>query len=199
MYDSPLPPDLAGVGEAITDEQLADEGGFDLDPIDNDEWAEWAMRRVVRAQVRIAEAEQRHGAWVGRIDDWLADVTAADRRIVSRLVAALENYARARRERDESCKTITLPSGTLYTTRPTSARVDIADEKAVLVWAAGLDEERRDSVIRTHPTVLVTGLRDVVRIVESEDGDRLVVDLNGEIVPGVTIVDPVVSSRVDTR
>lgn len=199
MSDDLLPPELALDHAGPSDAQLADPGGFDLEPIADDEWAEWAGRRLAAACRRIDTHENLADTWIERIKEWEADVTAADRRIVERLTASLEAYAVVTRQRDGRA-TVKLPSVTIATTLATQPRVEITDEKSVLVWASSIDDgEIRDSVIATHPTVLVTGLRAFARIITTEDGDRVVVSKDGEIIPGVTIVDPEPKPRVTPR
>lgn len=192
-----LPPELAMDEPGPTDEQLADPEGFDLEPIADDDWAEWAMRRLVRAQTRIIDATLRHDNWTERIRRWYDDVTAADRRIAARLTESLESYAKAERERSrDKRKTIKLPSGTIETRRPQEPTIVVVDEKAALKWCEDtLPGALYEQCVSLHPNVLVSELRKVLRIVDVEGG-QAIFDQDGNLASGFGIEEPTTSANV---
>lgn len=196
-----LPPELALDADIDTPDVELHDPDYDLDSwVNSDERAEWMMRVLVRAQLRVIEHTLRRDAWVRRITDWYDQATQADRTQIERLTTALERYAVACRARDRNRKTVLLPSGEIATRREKDPRVEITDEKAVLVWAKDtLDAVEYERCVRTTQSPLISELRRVLRIEAFEDGDRAVIDKAGQIVPGVTIVDPATTATVKPR
>lgn len=205
MTDPTLPPDLA-LDEDIPEWVTAPDGPPELVDawMNSDQRAEWAMRDLVRAQQRIIDAKLQRDAWVQRIDMWYEDVTATDVGTVARNTRVLERYAIACRAADPNRKTVTLPSGEITTRRATEPRVEIVDEKAVLLWARERfpDDDVYETFVRVTHSPLVSTLRTVMEIATATDDagtDRFVVDSDGELVPGVEIVDPVTTATVKPR
>lgn len=201
MIDETLPPEMAMEDKGPTDEQLADPGGYDLTPLDDDRRAEWAMRRLRRARDRILDATLQHDAWIRPIRDWYDDVTAADRRIVQRLEASLEAYALMVRVRtNEKVKTVKLPSGEILTAGQKEPTVLVEDEELVMKWADdSLDADTYERVIKNEPRPLISELRKVVRIRREDDGTPYVLDLDGNRVPGVNVEEPKVTAKVKPK
>lgn len=195
-----LPTDEIG-DSTPTDEQLAGDNFVFGPEVWNDGTAERMFRRLLRAQRRIIEATLQRDAWLAPINQWYDDVAAPDRRIVERLTASLESYAIAERVRtNNDRKTVVLPSGDIATRRATELTVSIVDEKAVLVWAAdALDGPTYQRIVRGNPSVRVSELRKVVKVVVvggDDDAHDAVLDHDGNFVPGVIIEYPTTTATV---
>lgn len=135
--------------------------------ITDDNLAEWAMRKYAQAQHALAELDAKHDAWQAQIVDWHRRAVAGPQRRAAFFEAHLIRYALEQR-RDLDRKTVALPAGKVGT-RAHAAKVDVADETAVLRWAreAGLAEK-----IVTEKVAL-TPLREHVVLAEIVDAAAL--------------------------
>ncbi len=127
--------------------------------IDNDDLAEWAMRKVAGYHAEENAAAERAAEWHRRIDAWFHDHAAAIARRSAFLEAHLEAYGLARRDADPKAKTTKLPSGQIKTTARAEA-IEIVDADAVVEWA---DVAAPQIITKT---VKVTDLRKVAEIVQ---------------------------------
>lgn len=133
--------------------------------ISDDNAAEWAMERVRLAQLELDRLHEQYQLWRQRLDDWLADNGQEARAAVEFFTGHLERYAIAQREAGGPA-TVKLPGGKIAT-RKASRAVIVADEEALLAS----DLEWLGEVL-AEPRVLVSKLRDHVRIVDVKVGDR---------------------------
>jgi len=95
--------------------------------------ADWAMRKLARAEAVIAARKAEHAKFKAQIDDWLAGEVAVPLRSVNFFTGQIE--ARRLRE-EEDRKTLKLPSGEV-TSRLNPARAEIPkdDEERFIEWA----------------------------------------------------------------
>lgn len=175
-------------------DDYAPDGELAHDWIDSDRRAEWALRRLCSIRARHAELTEQRDAWIAEVYDWWTATDGPIENECERLTAALERYALVARERDDR-KTVTLPSGTLRTRDGGDPVVSIVDAKAVLAWALE-DAERAAAVVKVDQKVLVAELRRIASIRTTEDGDRYVTTHDGELIPGVCIVEPETTAHI---
>lgn len=177
----PIPAALAVEIEPFTDEELdaaidailagdeqavpAKVGSFELT---DEARAEWAMRKLQEYGIRLAEENRQRDEWVERIEANRREVTGRLEARSRVFVVALERYAVLRRQANEKDATISLPSGTVKTTKATKPSVHIGNEEAFARWArTNLPPEERDKVIVDVPKVYISELRKLhVRTVE---------------------------------
>lgn len=214
MHTDPIPADL--LPEPFTDEQLEYASGTDEVLVANvfergltniDE-VEWAMRTLVRLNIARDEYAEKAREWHEQINAWVADaVGPLDRRIgtLERLCVA---YGIAHRDANPKAATVLVPSGEIATRRAKEPKVVLADEAAFLEWAADhLDGEAYDRVVKTVESVLISEVRDNVRIAVEANGyddeiTRRVVwpfDDADLVVPGLDVEMPTTTATVRPR
>lgn len=189
--DGPLPADLSAPPDAADAEAAAELFTPGVDPetipaddqvwrIDDERGAEWALRKLARAEAHLDEIHLQAEEWTRRITEWAADVKAGPERDAAFFRAHLEWWARRRRDEDPDAKSVRLPSGEV-STRETRAAVEIADPAAVLAWA----RDRYPDLVRVREDVQVSTLRGAVAI--SDDGHVRTSNEAGDEVPGVAV------------
>lgn len=141
------------------------------------ERASWHMKMAARL---VAERDELEHVWrveMGRLRErWLERAEAYNSRIVWH-EAPVEALHLALLADDPKRKTIVLPYGTSKVRVPKTPRIVIDDQPALLVWAEA-----------NHPDILgrtinVTGVKTIASVTKAG-----VVDVNGEIIPGVLAV-----------
>lgn len=146
--------------------------------IHSDREAAWALRKLAAA---LAEAERINRDAADEIEAlkaWRDAALAGPEHDAGFFEAALVRYRVELEERDPDLpKTYKLPGGVI-TRRKRPDTYQVTDADAFTAWALA---NNRD-LVKIEPRV--SGLRDIV--VHDNDADSvLVVDRNGEIVPGV--------------
>lgn len=136
-----------------------------------------------------------------RITEWRDDRTAGAKRSIEFIARSLETWMRAHHERTDQVTT-KLPDGELRV-RPGKQRIAAYDEPAALLWAR---RRRRWSWLQITETIAkdpvkaetdagppFEALPAKLAAVELDDTHewRQVVDVDGEIVPGLAIAEPV--------
>jgi len=174
--------------------------------IDGINTAEWAMRHVRGATKQIDGIHEQAEAFraelrdrLRRVDEWEEQVSKTPRRTVDFFTYHLESYAHeVRRESDGRIKTLTLPSGKVTTREASGPVVEIADHDALLGWfKRNTSDLVQELVIKTTEKVLISEARPYLRIAPASDyGPEVVVDADGQPVPGVTIKHPQITAKV---
>lgn len=169
--------------------------------VTDDEVAEWAMRKLAGAEDRVARYEAMAAAWRARVDEWLDQVTRADRRTAAWFGGHLLAYMVRERERDADRKSIALPSGALSSTKPAKPKVSVVDDELAARWAkANLAPEVVAAVVKEETTWKVyAGIGQHVRTVDNGDGTWSAVDADGKPVPGVVVEPPAIKPKVTPR
>lgn len=193
--DPPIPPELA-VDEdeepftadefaAVADEfvggpaalaEWTPDDDTDLDPatgrvarwrVDGDGSAQWAMAHLAQIRADRTLLAEQAGRWARKIEQWFTQATRPLDTREKFFDAHLRRYALAERERTGGKRmTVVLPSGRVSTT-DRSPKVKLTDEAAVIDWAkTHLSGTDRLTVIKPSESVLVGGLRKVVKLVE---------------------------------
>ena len=142
--------------------------------VDNDEKADWAMRKLASIRRKQVENEAIHYREVKRVTEWLEKVNTDLERDASWFESNLKPYALT--ERYNGRKSVVLPHGTIKTTagRP---RIEISNELELLAWA----ETAQPDLIRTKKEIDKKSLNALI----TETGD--VISTQGEIVPSVRV------------
>jgi hypothetical protein len=146
----------------------------------------WMMRSIRDAQSRIAEAHMTHEAYRGRlaiemrlIDEGEQHDTKEDLDKIAYLTAQLEAHLLNKRAADPSAKSIATPWGVV------SSRVQPPeykrDEPLLVEWAEGAGFTRLKSI----SSVDWEGIKKASHV----RGDRLVMNDDGQIVPGVEVIE----------
>lgn len=191
-------------GVAIDPAEAVREAGVARWEVEDDDAAEWAMRKLANARHVIEQAGAQADQWRAPIDAWEEVATASARRTAEFMEGRLAAYMlRRREETDHAVKSIPLPSGALTSKGATTAKVQVDDDVKL---AAALREhlteaELAEVVAVTESTkVYVTPLRNLVKIVEHDDGTRSVMLTDAGVwLPGVSIEDPTIQPTVTPR
>lgn len=162
--------------------------------------AEWAARRLARAQAELDALDEQHEQWLSQIRDWYLRATARPSAEVVFMEHRLASFALAERERTGRA-TVDLPSGAIRTTRH-QAKAVVTNEKELIEWLpSALSRSEVAAVIKQpEPSVLVSELRKRVTVVTDGETYRVMTE-HGELVPGVEAEPPHVTAsvRVDPR
>lgn len=123
--------------------------------------AEWALRHVAVADDELRTLRAQTVEWASRIGTWFDQAAKPLLATKGFMEAHLERYALQRREANPKAKTLSLPAGKVQTSY-TAAKVEIADDDAVVAWAeqVGLADE----VLRVKKEPKVSLLREHVTI-----------------------------------
>jgi phage host-nuclease inhibitor protein Gam len=145
--------------------------------VDDDEKAEWAVRKLSRIRRKQAENKAIHEAELQRISEWLKTVNDALERDAAYFEAVLTPYALT--ERSKGRKSLVLPHGTIKTTggRP---KIEFESEETFIEWAKTNDPE----LIRTKHEINKKALNDLIT------DDYQVISTQGEIIPGTKVIPP---------
>ena len=162
--------------------------------------AEWAARRLARAQRQLDEFDEQYEQWLGQLRAWYLRVAARPSAEVVFMEHRLASFALAERERTGRA-TVDLPSGAIRTTRH-QAKAVVTNEKELIEWLpTALSRSEVAAVIKQpEPSVLVSELRKRVTVVTDGETYRVMTE-HGELVPGVEAEPPHVTAsvRVDPR
>lgn len=191
MTALPIPPELA-----------LDAEPFDLDSLDralagpeehrqpwqitDDGAAQWAMAHLADADAQLRTLSQQATDWSRRIAEWFEQRAKPLERRADFFRGHLHRYALARREAGAGA-TLTLPSGKVGTL-PGRVRVEVDDALAFREWAKANPN---------HPLVRAT--YDIAKAEAAKalvDKDGLAVDDQGEVVPGVKLVQGEPTAKV---
>jgi hypothetical protein len=158
--------------------------------------AEWAMAKLAHLETEIARLNREH-------DDWAENVEAS-RRGATRSLAyrarffrdALTGYAIAWRDAaPDERGTLHLPSGTVATTVPRKATIQLEPARTgeLVAWLQAQDAERvaeAKALKVVDPEPKIGGVRKLVEARKAGD-DWVVIDPGtGEVVPGLTAYPP---------
>ena len=143
--------------------------------VDNDQKADWAIRKLAVIRRKQAENKAIYDAEVIRITEWLSTVNTALDRDALYFEAILTPYALL--QRSEGRKTVTLPHGTLKTTAGQS-HIEFKDESKFIEWAKVNDP----ALLRIKTDVDKSALKVLI----SEEG--VLISTQGEIIPDVQVV-----------
>ena len=144
--------------------------------------AEWAIRKIAAAQLRIDNVRKLAESERARLAHWEATATQPDQTTIDALTEKLTAWHARILEADAERKTIKLPHGTL------SARKKAAgwewDEAAYIKWAA---KNAPETIKRPEPTILKA---------EAKKRADALLKATGEVPPGATPIKPTVSYTV---
>ncbi|MEK5390179.1 host-nuclease inhibitor Gam family protein [Margalitia sp. FSL K6-0131] len=158
--------------------------------ITNIESLNWAFRKVSALQSKAKEIETLAAAEKQRIDQWAVSELKPIENSLDFFKQLITEYHSKQLEVDPKAKTISTPYGKSKT-RKTSAQPEKANEEDILqyVFENNLDEFVKSSVKWVD-------LKKTLKIVEIS-GEKVVVDENGQIVPGVTVKPESISYSVE--
>lgn len=162
----------------------------------NDSQAEWAMAKFARLQAELARINREH-------DDW-ADNVEASRRGATRSLSyrarffldALTGYGIAWRDAaPDERGTLHLPSGTVTTTVPQKATIQLEPARTgeLVAWLQAQDAERVEEVKAlkvVDPEPKISGVRKLVEAQKVGDEWRVIDPGTGEVVPGLVAFPP---------
>src|SRR5437879_3345394 len=89
--------------------------------VEDDNAAEWAMRKLAETSRLLRNLTEQRAEWVDRIDSWHRQAAKPLERREAFFTFHLEDYALRRREADPTKRTLVLPSGRVRTTSRTGA------------------------------------------------------------------------------
>lgn len=121
---------------------------------ENDAAADWALRKLAKAQSVLADHKQRAAERIANITLWLSAVSRPLEATINHFEGQLKDYALRRREQTGE-KSVKLPSGTLGTTlHNKGGAVEITAKTELLAWLATYhDLEDRWCKIELEPQV----------------------------------------------
>lgn len=156
--------------------------------------ADWALRKLHEARIRVDEIDRQYRQFVAGLDVWRETQTRGYRATTAFFTEHLEDYGRRWIETQPPSRprSLPLPSG-MVKTRTSQAAVVFDDEKVVLGWA----KENEPTLVHTETKewVLISEVRDYVeaRVDVDEDAEELITKtlvvhrVTGEIVPGLGV------------
>jgi hypothetical protein len=142
--------------------------------------ADRLLRRVARIDRELAEVDDLYAAELLRLTDWRdrrRDTLGGSRK---HLVGRLELYLRALQENDRKLSSVDLPNGRIVSRKQQPEWV--IDEEFV-PWA----ESHAPELLRTPPPRAPAPDVRAIKALGVIDGR--VIDVNGEVVPGVTVTE----------
>lgn len=155
--------------------------------IEDDDDAEWAMRKHAAAAAQLATITAQAKAYKQQIDEWVDRVTRAPKRDAGFFEGHLIRYQQARLDADPKAGRLVIPSGEVRSTDNTGhANVKIDAPRVFAAWAReNLPGPVLAAVLpAVDPKVLPSKLdADLVRPVKVGD-EWVVMHVSGEQVPG---------------
>jgi hypothetical protein len=157
-------------------EQLAPENF----KVDNDEKAEWAIRKLAKIRRKQAENTTIFNSELQRITKWLENVNTSLENDSRFFEAVLSLYAL--QERSKGRKSLVLPHGTVKTTssRP---KIEFHSEDGFIEWAKLNDPD----LLRIKHEIDKKVLNDLIT------EDYQLISTQGEIIPNTTVIPPRIS------
>ena len=150
--------------------------------VDDDQKADWALRKLAVIRRKQAENQAIYDAEVARISEWLSTVNTALERDSAYFEAVLIPYAL--QERSNGRKTLVLPPGGIKTTAG-QAKVEIESDEAFIAWA----QKNDPALLRQKVEIDKTALKGLIT------DDNMVISTQGEIVPSVKVIPGEVSVK----
>ena len=150
--------------------------------VDDDQKADWALRKLAVIRRKQAENQAIHDAEVARISEWLSTVNTALDRDSAYFEAVLTPYAL--QERLNGRKTLVLPHGGIKTTAGQS-KVEIESDEGFIEWATKNDT----SLLRFKTEIDKSALKALIT------NENLVISNQGEIIPLVKVIPAEVSVK----
>ncbi len=160
--------------------------------IQDDNQADWALRKIARARQDMKEAEETAAMEIEKINRWLDGQRDESLRIERFFTALLQEYYEPRFMTNPDKKTYKLPSGKVQ--RRTQQPQFDRDNEALLAW---LKQREMTDYIEVKETPKWGELKQQVQVV----GEHVVIKdgpLKGEIVDGVEVVHRPPTFRVVT-
>lgn len=160
--------------QPIDDFEIIEEPIREAFVVDNDEKADWAMRKLASIRRKQADNKAIYDREVQRVAEWLERVNTALERDAQWFESNLKPYALS--ERYNGRKSVILPHGTIKTTagRP---KIEIENESEFFAWA----EKSEPELIRIKKEIDKKALNALL----TDSGD--VISTQGEIVPSVRV------------
>lgn len=150
--------------------------------IQDDNQADWALRKIARARQDMKEAEETAAMEIEKINRWLDGQRDESLRIERFFTALLQEYYEPRFMTNPDKKTYKLPSGKVQ--RRTQQPQFDRDNEALLAW---LKQRGMTDYIEVKETPKWGELKQQVQVV----GEHVVIKdgpLKGEIIDGVEVV-----------
>jgi len=160
--------------------------------IQNDNQADWALRKIARARQDMKEAEETAAMEIEKINRWLDGQRDESLRTERFFTALLQEYYEPRFMTNPDKKTYKLPSGKVQ--RRTQQPQFDRDNEALLAW---LKQREMTDYIEVKETPKWGELKQQVQVV----GEHVVIKdgpLKGEIIDGVEVVHRPPTFRVIT-
>jgi len=173
----------------VEEQMEAHDDGF---KIDNDNKAEWAVRKIRQARENIERRKAFVQAEIERLQAWQQMMDERDQATIDWMTSLLRPYFESLRPQLGKRKSYSLPSGVLQVR---TAQVSYArDEEQLLPYA------RQIGLVKVKESVDWAELKKRLKPAGERPGDPVVDAETGEIVPGVTVQEPgreVFSVKVD--
>jgi hypothetical protein len=158
--------------------------------VDNDQKAEWALRKLKAAIERLDDINAQAVEEIAKVENWRALVSTSHKRDVTFFENLLKHYMLSLREADPEKKSLVLPDGEV-TSRSIPEKAEVSDKELFFKYC---HENGRELWIRTKEEPDLTSLKDGV----SFSGDAVVDDLTGESIPGLVGIEAHISVKVST-
>ena len=159
--------------EAVEAWKVADDGG-----------AEWAIRKIAAAELRIHNIRKLAESERARLEHWEATATKADQQTIEALTEKLTAYHAEQLAADPARKSIKLPHGTLSARKQPPAWE--FNEDPYLVWAS---KHAPDTI--KHPAPCIDKAA-------AKKAAQALLEATGEVPPGATPIERGVSFTVKT-
>lgn len=172
--------------------QAEQDNGFIIDDLSG---LTWTMRKMRALQAKIKEVQDIASAEITQIEAWAKQETKQyqdDLNFFSHKIS--EYHARVLAE-DPRAKSIKTPYGTAKSVT-SKAALEKVDEQALIEYAKANDVPVVDIV--TTEKLKWAELKKTLTVIE-HDGEQVVVDSDGQIVPGVTVKPTTTTFKVEVK
>ena len=157
--------------------------------IDGFETANWAMRKLARAEARLADIQRQALDEASKISDWANVVSKNPQRDKVFFENQLKHYLmELRNNPDDGRKSLVLPDGVIES-RTINAKAQVTDKELFLKWCLA---NHREGWIRTKEEPNLEALKEGVEF----DGDSVIDSQTGEIVEGLVVLEADIAVKV---
>jgi phage host-nuclease inhibitor protein Gam len=160
--------------------------------IENLSGLNWAFRKLAAIRAKNTEIDQLIEREMDRIKAWEESQKAHLKQDAEFFEGLIQQYHAKQLQADPKAKTISTPYGTC-SSRASKASVDKADAEALLQYAK---ENNLPEFIKVKEEVKWAELKKTLKVVEVGESE-IVVDREGQVVPGAVVKPASVSFKVE--
>lgn len=179
-------PEQKGVYPSIYIEETEEKTPFEITDIAS---LTWVMRKILTpAKEKINQTKQLEEAEIDRIKLWAENENRSPLQAIEVWEAKISDFHLELLRNDPEQKTLSTPYGK-SSSRTSKAQADKSDDEKLLKYAK---DNKLTDLIKVEETVRWGDLKKIVTVV-----GNVVVDENGEIVPGLKVKPETITTKVE--